>query len=93
MSVAWRTAVSAGDRTEVGSSRARHRVHCGTAAATAPRTAALSARRPAPLSARVAYLARSSAIAMRASAAAAGGASSRVPAVRAATVRGDWLGR
>jgi hypothetical protein len=93
MSVAWRTAVSAGDRTEVGSSRARHRVHRGTAAATALRTAALSARRPAPLSARAAYLARSSAIAIRPSAAAAGGASSRVLAVRAATVRGDWLGR
>jgi len=93
MSVAWRTAVSAGDRTEDGISRARHRVHRGTAAATAWRTAALSARRPAPLSARTAYLARSSAIAMRLKAACAGGASSRVLAVRAATVRGDWLGR
>jgi hypothetical protein len=93
MSVAWRTAVSAGDRTEVGISRARHRVHRGTAVATALRTAALSPRRPAPLSARGAYVARSSAMAMRPSAATAGGASSRVPAVRAATVRGDWLGR
>ena len=93
MSVAWRTAVCAGDRTEVGSSRARHRVHRGTAAATALRTVALSARKPAPLSARGAYLARSSAIAMRLKAACAGGVSSRVLAVRAATFRGDWLGR
>jgi hypothetical protein len=93
MSVAWRTAVSAGDRTEYGSRRARHRVQRGTAAATARLTTALSARKPAPLSARAAYLARSSAIAMRPSAAAAGGASSRAVAVRAPTLRGDWLGR
>jgi len=84
--------VSAGVRTEGGSSRARHLVERGTAAATDFLTAALSACKPAPLPARTAYLARSSAIAMRCSASAAGGASSRVLVVRAATVRGDWLG-
>ena len=89
MSVAWRTAVSVGDRTEDGSSRARHLVERGTAVATARRTTVLSARRPAPLSVRAAYLARSSAIAMRFSAAASAGKSSRFLAVRAATVRGD----
>jgi hypothetical protein len=93
MSDACPTAASAGESTDGGISRARHRVLRDTAPATARRTTLLSRRRPAPLSALTAYLARSSAIAMRLSAAAVGGASSRVLVVRAATVRGDWLGR
>ena len=92
MSAARLTAASAGDSTEDGHSRARHRGQRGTAAATARRTAALSERKPAALSALVAYLARSSAIAMRRSAAAVGSASSRVAATRAAAARGDSLG-
>lgn len=93
MSDACPIAASAGDSTDDGISRARHRVRRGTRAATARRTTVLSRRKPAPLSARTAYLARSSAIAMRRSAAAAGSAISRLAAARAATVRGDSLGR
>jgi len=93
MSDACPTAAAAGDSTDDGISRARHRAQRGTAAAIARRTAVLSRRKPVPLSARTAYLARSSAIAMRRSAAAAGSASSRLAATRAATVRGDSLGR
>ena len=93
MSDACPTAASAGESTDGGISRARHRVLRDTAPATARRTTLLSRRRPAPLSALTAYLARSSAIAMRRSEAAAGSASLRLAVARDATVRGDSLGR
>ena len=84
---------SEGASTEAGISRARHRVPRGTTAAIARRTVALSCRSPVPLSGRAAYLARSSAMAIRRSAAAAGPASPRLAAARAASARGDSLGR
>ena len=82
----------AGPTTEAGSRRARHRSPRGTAAAMARRTAVLSVRSPEPSVGRAAYLARSSAMAMRPSAARAGSPRlSSLPA-RVATARGDSLG-
>jgi hypothetical protein len=82
----------AGPSTEAGASLARHRVRRGTEAAMARRTVAQSWRSPEPSAGLAAYLARSSAMAIRPSAARAGSASARLVPARAATARGDSLG-
>ena len=74
MSAACAVAFRAGPVTEAGSSLPRHRIGRGAATAMARRTVTLSCRSPVPSAGRAEYLARSSAMAMRPSAARAGSA-------------------
>ena len=92
MSAACAVAFRAGPVTEAGSSLPRHRTPRGAAMAIARRTVMLSCRSPVPSAGRAEYLARSSARAMRPSAARRSASASSVPA-RVATARGDSLGR
>jgi hypothetical protein len=92
MSAACAIALSAGPVTEAGSSLPRHRIPRGEATAMARRTVALSRRSPEPSAGRAEYMARSSAMAMRPSAALAGSARASAVPARVATARGDSLG-